>query len=219
MSGGFVTRSRVARHHQEFYDFTIGSEKRRIEKYIAHSFANCANEWGTRHKGKEMKTKILLAVFCVCTLSHIAHTQVQKESATSPKAVLLAYVAAWNRHDYAAFDKLLAPKGIHEDLAEGFHGQGAEQVKSFMRDVLKVEPDFVWNVTNVIESGNTVVAEWTWAATYSGDSPIGRLTGQHVSGRGACVAVIKDGHIQRLTDYYDNASFFPKGAGHQSGDN
>ena len=157
-----------------------------------------------------MKKKLLLAILCLCVFSHTAHAQVKTEAAKSPKAVLAAYIEAWNQHDYAAFDTLLAPDGVHEDIAEGFHGQGAEQVKNFMRDVLKAEPDYVWKTTSVIESGNTVVAEWTWTATYTGDSPIGQLTGKHITGRGACVAVIKDGRIQRVTDYYDNASFFPK---------
>jgi steroid delta-isomerase-like uncharacterized protein len=163
-----------------------------------------------------MKKAFLLAVICVYPLFHIAHAQAKKDPARSPKAVLEAYIEAWNHRDYSAFDNLLGSDGIHEDLAEGFHGQGAEPVKGFMRDVLKAEPDFVWKTTNVIESGDTVVAEWTWTATYTGDSPIGQVTAKHISGRGASVAVVKDGRIQSLSDYYDNASFFSKD---QSGGN
>jgi steroid delta-isomerase-like uncharacterized protein len=166
-----------------------------------------------------MRRGFLLVITCVCALLPLARAQVKTEPGKSPKAVLAAYIEAWNRRDYDAFDRLLASDGVHEDLAAGFRGQGAAQVKEFMSEVLKEEPDFVWKVTNVIESGNTVVAEWNWTATHTGDSPIGRVTGKHITGRGATVAVIKNGRIQRFTDYYDNASFFPKIPGGPSGGN
>lgn len=166
-----------------------------------------------------MRKAILLLITRVFALLPLAHAQLKTESPKSPKAVLTAYIEAWNRRDYATFDELLASDGVQEDLAVGFRGQGAAQVEGFMREILKAEPDFVWKVTNVIESGDTVVAEWTWTATHTGDSPIGRVAGKHITGRGASVAVIKNGRIQRLTDYYDNASFFPKSPSGQTGGN
>ncbi|GAC1695668.1 MAG: hypothetical protein PVS2B3_06450 [Steroidobacteraceae bacterium] len=128
----------------------------------------------------------------------------------SPKTVLQAYVSAWNRHDAAAFDALLAPKGIHEDIAAGFRGEGPAQVKDFMREILKAEPDLTWQLTTIIESGPIVAAEWTWTATHTGDSPNGRVVAKRISGRGATVAVIENGRIKRFTDYYDTASYFPQ---------
>jgi hypothetical protein len=50
------------------------------------------------------------------------------QSTQSAKSVLEAYVSAWNRHDFAAFDSLLAPDAIHEDIAQGFRGQGLAQI-------------------------------------------------------------------------------------------
>ena len=157
-----------------------------------------------------MRRGLVLLMTCVFAAFSAASAHAQAKAENTPRAVLETYVAAWNQHDHAAFNKLLAPDGIHEDLAFGFHGQGPAQVKDFMKEVLKMEPDFVWKLTNVIESGNTVAAEWTWTATYTGDSPSGPVTAQHVTGRGATVAVIENGRIQRFSDYYDNASFFPK---------
>jgi hypothetical protein len=76
-----------------------------------------------------------------------------------------------------------------------------------MQEVIAVEPDFDWRLTNVVD-GPVLAAEWTWTATYTGDCPtIGHVAGKQTSGRGASVAVIENGRIKRFTDYYDFASF------------
>jgi steroid delta-isomerase-like uncharacterized protein len=136
----------------------------------------------------------------------------QGPAGQDPKAVLQAYVDAWNRHDSLALDTLLAPTGIHEDLAWGFRGEGPAAVRAFMRDVIAVSPDYHWQVTSSFTDGQSVVGEWTWTATFTGPAPSGPVTNQHVAGRGAAVAQIASGKIVRLSDYYDAASFFPKQA-------
>lgn len=48
-----------------------------------------------------------------------AWAQPPKQTASgvsSGKAVLKAYVSAWNRHDFAGLDKILAPDAVHEDI-------------------------------------------------------------------------------------------------------
>ena len=134
----------------------------------------------------------------------------QGTAAPDPKTVLQAYVDAWNRHDSLALDTLLAPAGIHEDLAWGFRGEGPAAVRAFMRDVIAVSPDYHWQVTSSITNGQSIAAEWTWTATYTGPSPRGPVTNLPITGRGAAVARIANGRIARLSDYYDVASFFPK---------
>lgn len=131
------------------------------------------------------------------------------------RALLDAYVRAWNTHDSLAFDTLLAPDGIHEDLAQGFRGRGPAQVRGFLRQVIAQEPDFRWRLTRVYSSDSIVAAEWTWASTYTGPGPSGPLVHQPDSGRGASIVVVRDGRIQRFTDYYDAASFFVTGPSNQ----
>lgn len=148
----------------------------------------------------------------------VASAQVTQPPATksnthSPKAVLQAYVAACNRHDFAAIDEFFARDGVYVDPAQDFRGVGPAQVKDFMQTVVKVEPDFVWKLTTIIESGSVVAAEWTWTATSSGNAPNGRPMGAaatKVTGRGATIAVIENGQIKQFHDYYDDASFWPK---------
>jgi len=134
----------------------------------------------------------------------------QKPATDEPKAVLQAYVDAWNRHDSLAIDSLLAPEGVHEDFAWGFRGEGPADVRAFMRDVIAVSPDYQWQLTSSFSDGPRVVGEWTWTATFTGPSPSGPVNNQRITGRGAAVAEIADGKIVRLSDYYDAASFFPR---------
>ena len=129
---------------------------------------------------------------------------------SSGKAVLEAYVSAWNRHDFAALDKLLTPDAVHEDVAQGVHAQGLAEIKKFMREEIEGEPDVEWRLTTVVDAGPVVSAEWTWTGTFTGQGPTGPVKAQRISGRGASVVVIENGRIKRFTDYYDLVSFFPK---------
>lgn len=125
------------------------------------------------------------------------------------KAVAEAYVRAWNAHDSVAIDSLLAPGGIHEDIAQNFVGKNSADAVKFMRGMLASEPDFKWDVTAATEDGRYVALEWTWKSTYTGPDPTGKqVTNRRISGRGASFAEIEKGRIKRFTDYYDMASFF-----------
>ncbi len=122
--------------------------------------------------------------------------------------MLEAYVSAWNRHDFAALDTLLAADAIHEDLAQQFRGQGPAEIKDFMRLNIERQPDLHWHITTLVEAGPVVAAEWTWTSTFTGDSPIGPLVRKPIAAHGASIAVIENGRIKRFTDYYDLAGAF-----------
>ncbi len=129
--------------------------------------------------------------------------------AESGKAVVDAYVRAWNQHDSVAFDSILAPDAIHEDIAQNFRGKGTAEIVKFMRGAVAAEPDFKWTVTNSIEDGRYVALEWTWTSTYAGPDPAGKqVKNKHLSGRGASFAEVEKGKIKRFTDYFDMPSFF-----------
>jgi len=147
-------------------------------------------------------------VTCLCAVAMACAWQGRTQTSQSGRQVLEAYVSAWNRHDFAAFDKLLAADAIHEDIAYGFRGQGPAQIKEFMRGMIKEQPDLNWHLTTVVEAGQVVAGEWTWTSTFTGDSPSGPVVGKRISARGASVAVIENGRIKRFTDYYDMASAF-----------
>ncbi len=128
---------------------------------------------------------------------------------SSGKAVVEAYEGAWNQHDSVAFDSILAPDAIHEDIAQNLRGKGSAEIVKFMRQTAAAEPDFKWKVTNSVEEGRYVALEWTWTSTYTGPDPTGKkVTNRHISGRGASFAEVENGKIKRFTDYFDQASFF-----------
>ena len=95
------------------------------------------------------------AVFGVCLVVAVSAfaQQPAASAASSGKTVLEAYASAWNRHDFAALDKILAPDGVSEDIALAVYAQGAAQVKDFMQKVLQAQPDLDWRLTRVVESG------------------------------------------------------------------
>jgi steroid delta-isomerase-like uncharacterized protein len=156
-----------------------------------------------------VRATVICGIFLL--LAATAWAQTQKHTGVPPGQVVLeAYVSAWNRHDFAALDKILAADAVHEDIALGVYAQGVAQVKDFMQKVIQGQPDLQWRVSRFVESGPVVVAEWTWTSTFTGESPTGPVTEQRVSGRGVSVVVTENGQIKHLTDYYDLPSFFRK---------
>jgi steroid delta-isomerase-like uncharacterized protein len=144
-----------------------------------------------------------------CVISIVACAVEEKRPTEGDKAVVTAYVRAWNEHDSVALDTLIAADGVHEDVAQNFRGVGPKAVITFMRGVQSAEPDYKWTVTNEVEDGNFVALEWTWTSTYSGPDPAGKqVTNKHLSGRGSSLAEVDNGKIKRFTDYYDQAGFF-----------
>jgi len=156
-----------------------------------------------------MRTTVITAV-CLVFLAGASAQQRKKAPPATPSAkhILEAYVSAWNRHDFAAFDTLLAPDAIHEDIAWPFRGRGPAQIKEFMRVMIQGQPDLNWHLTTVVEAGRLVAAEWTWTSTFTGNTPSGPVVRKRISARGASVAVIENGRIKRFSDYYDFASAF-----------
>src|SRR5215469_3283112 len=71
---------------------------------------------------------------------------------TDPRSILEAYVLAWNHHDFAAIDRLIASDSIHDDIGNAVHAQGPDQVKIFMKSIIAQEPDFKWHIDRVIVS-------------------------------------------------------------------
>lgn len=150
------------------------------------------------------------AVACLLSVSIAACAVYEKKQPVEgDKAIVAAYVTAWNQHDSVAIDTLLAPGAVHEDIAEHFRSRTSRDVVDFMRDLIAAEPDFKWTITNSYEDGRIVVLEWTWTGTYTGPDPAGKaVTGRRTSGKGASIAEVENGRIRRFTDYYDQASFF-----------
>jgi steroid delta-isomerase-like uncharacterized protein len=133
----------------------------------------------------------------------------QKAPAASGKSVAEAYVHAWNKHDFAALDTILASDAVHEDIAQNVHAKGVAAIKDFMRQDIAAEPDLNWQMTTTLEDGRYVAFEWTWTSTYTGPDAAGKtVRSKKISGRGESFVEIDNGRIKRFADYYDLGSFF-----------
>ena len=133
----------------------------------------------------------------------------KKQPVETDKAVVMAYVKAWNQRDSVAIDTLLTRDGVHEDIAQNFRGKGSKAIVGFVRSITASQPDFKWTVDNSLEDGQNVVLEWTWTATYTGPDPAGKqVSRRRISGKGSSIAELDNGKIKHFTDYYDAASFF-----------
>ena len=155
-------------------------------------------------------TKKLFAAGALAAASLLACAVEKKPPvAEGGEAVVEAYINAWNAHDSAAIDSLLAPDVVHEDIAQNFRHQGKAKVVEFMGETMATQPDFKLQVTTSIEDGRYVALERTWTATYTGPDPTGKqVTNKRISSRGASFFEVEKGKIKRITDYWDVASAF-----------
>jgi len=178
-------------------DFDLVQEKHVNEFDMPLPSEHAMTRWST-----------VAVTFLTLTVAGCAVYQ-KKQAVEGDKAVVNAYVQAWNQHDTIALDTLLTPDAIHEDPAQNFRGKGPRAVISFMRGVAATQADYKWTVSNAMQDGNFVALEWSWTSTYSGQDPTGkRVANKPMSGRGMSIAELDDGKIKRFTDYYDLASFF-----------
>jgi steroid delta-isomerase-like uncharacterized protein len=155
-----------------------------------------------------MRKQLFAPLTFLCVLLLTCSWQARTQTQPSGKAVLEAYVSAWNRRDLAALDKLLAPDVVHEDWARPSRDVGPDQIHQYMRAMLETQPDLNWHLTSIVDGGSVVAAEWVWTGTSTGDIPGRPVAPRRISGRGASVVVIENGRIKRFSNYYDFASVF-----------
>jgi steroid delta-isomerase-like uncharacterized protein len=155
-----------------------------------------------------MTKRFFAAAICLCVFALANGRQAKPQAQTSGKALLEAYISAWNRRDFAALDKLLAPDALHEDMARPSRDIGPAEIKQSIRSTMEAQPDLNWHLTSIVDGGSVVAAEWVWTGTSAGDRSVTPVVPRRISGRGASVLEIENGRIKRISDYYDFASVF-----------
>jgi steroid delta-isomerase-like uncharacterized protein len=150
-----------------------------------------------------MMRRLFSSAIFLCVLALTSGWQARTQTESSGKALLQAYVLAWNRRDYAALNKLLASDAVHEDMARPSREVGPDQIQQSIRATIADLPDLNWHLSSIIDGGSSVAAEWVWTGTFTGDSTVRPVAPRRILGRGASVVVIENGRIKRLSDYYD----------------
>lgn len=134
-----------------------------------------------------------------------------RASERSPDALIEAWYAAWNAHDVAAVQDLVAADGVLEepDAPEGGH-RGPEAVGAWMSTWFKACPDMHLDEHQrwVSADGSTVVTWFTVRATLSGrlDPPGFAPTNTAIEVAGMDRTEIRDGLIARHQIFYDTTT-------------
>src|SRR5436853_14597 len=114
-----------------------------------------------------MKRLFASAIF-LCVLALPFSWQARTQTEPSGKALLEAYVSAWNWRDFPALDKLLASDAVHEDMARPSRDVGPDEIKRSIRTTIADLPDLNWHLTSIVDGGSLVAAEWAWTGTFIG---------------------------------------------------
>ena len=128
----------------------------------------------------------------------------------SAKAVVKAYVAAWNAHDAALAASYFADDVTYYDASVGKPAQGMAEAKAVIDGFLAAAPDAAWTIKGTpVAEGDRVSFEWEFTGTNTGDWHDGtKATGKKFAFTGASMFSIKDGKIATQSDYYDALGFY-----------
>lgn len=124
------------------------------------------------------------------------------------RAMLDAWLAAWNAHDVERAGELLAEDVEYFDA--GFsgiqHGRQAAMdngLSVFLRGV----PDLRWELRGEPIVGiDSIAWEWTFTGTNSGTWGGVPATGQSIQLKGVSLMRLRDGRISHVASYYDSGT-------------
>lgn len=126
--------------------------------------------------------------------------------AAASRALLDAYLQAWNQHDSAAIAGFLADDATVFDalLANAYHGR-AEAKQRVVEMYLRAVPDGQWSLRGEpVVSAEGFSYEWTLTGTNSGDwTSYLRARGQKINFKGISIVRLKDGKIAYQANYFD----------------
>jgi steroid delta-isomerase-like uncharacterized protein len=118
-------------------------------------------------------------------------------------------MAAWDRHDVAAFVGLLAADFVWTDLTLPEPMRSRDEARQYMQAWFTAFPDMRVKQTNRVVGGDDVAGEIEFTGTNSGPMMMGGMeippTGRSVLGRGSYFARVEDGRIVRFSSHPDVA--------------
>lgn len=126
----------------------------------------------------------------------------------TPEAIVRESQAIWNDQRPDRLPIVFAENVVFEDVAYGFRGVGLKALLTYYQDNWKTFPDLRIGLLSMFSDGQHIATQWIMTGTQYGDLPGLPATRRKISIRGASISEIKDGHIVRMTDYYDSAEFY-----------
>ena len=119
------------------------------------------------------------------------------------------FEALYGKQDYMGDASLFASDGVHVDPFG--RREGREAIGAFLEEGDKPFSDITMETLQLVEEGDTVVAEWVWRATHTGPLPLPDgseipPTGKTVELPGVSVMTVREGKVAEQRDYFDNAA-------------
>src|SRR5438034_2188951 len=108
-----------------------------------------------------MKRLFASAIF-LCVLALPFSWQARTQTEPSGKALLEAYVSAWNRRDFPALDKLLASDAVHEDMARPSRDVGPDEIKRSIRTTIADRAVVFVRLPSIVDGGYLLAAGGGW---------------------------------------------------------
>jgi steroid delta-isomerase-like uncharacterized protein len=120
--------------------------------------------------------------------------------------IVKAHYDAWNARDYDAISRGLSGDFLFESDAVPAPVRGREGMKQFARTYLTAFPDLRFTIQEIIESGGTVVAEWTATGTQRGELYGLPPTGRYATVRGCNIYHFDGDEAIRSRSFWDTAT-------------
>src|SRR6476660_4143171 len=115
-----------------------------------------------------------------------------------------AWLAAWDKGDLDALDRLVAPGYTRTSKATGATVDLAG-LKSEIAAVREAFPDLRTTVDDVVEGNGKVAVFWTSTGTHNNEYLGVPATGLTVQTRGSNILILNDGKIQKETVTWDGS--------------
>lgn len=90
---------------------------------------------------------------------------------TSPTAIAVSNVEAFNTGDWERFSATLSPDVVYIEMGTGRRIVGNDEMVRLAQEWRRAFPDVQGNITDRISSGNVAVLTLTWNGTHQGALP------------------------------------------------
>lgn len=126
---------------------------------------------------------------------------------TSPAAIAVAHVEAFNAGDWERFTAPLSPDVIYLEMGTGRRIVGVDEHLRMAQEWKRAFPDSRARITDQISGGNVAVLSLVWTGTHSGElaTPTGSLppTGASVEVQASMWFVLEEDEIVENRHYLD----------------
>ncbi len=116
------------------------------------------------------------------------------------------FFKAMNDHDVEKMGQFCTEGIVADEVAEPEPFIGVDAFRKSYSEVFEGYPDCVAEIEETFVDGNVVICQVRWKATNSGEFRGVEPTGKEVDLRIAYFFRLKDGKIDRITEYYDLAT-------------